>query len=739
MKLGTSFSLLLVTAIVTSACHSACHGTFESPSTGNRFGTDSPKLPGKDADAASPDPAAALEGSTGATGPTAATGSLITAPAISRFSVSPASLPSGGGMVTLEWTVSGADSLTIAPLVGVVTGTTMRVAIASTTMFTLTATNAVAATSLSATVSVSVPDASPIEPLWLPVGNQARIKSPAQHMHFTAGLPFRILADGVGTDEWQCAPGHPPYCCADSAMDFFVDAAKVGTVPMSCSEQNHWELRLPAGLPAGDHTLTVRFHPHGAPAIDGFVPVYIHVDPLPSHANTVSLGADLVLTGSTPLVWDDALVIGNGHKVTAAAGFSGNVTITNSLITGLAAFDDQIGIDVTTTGSVRLSHDVFEATAPVHLAVNGAGSVTIENNELRANNFVTFVSHDPAKSPVLRVSGTATGAKRFVGNNVAAGIVELVGMSGWQIGGLSSALGNVFIGPRCVLSLVGSNAAVIQGNYLHHDYYGGFSQGFNLYFDGSDGALAEHNVIRQGSWPVQSFGGELRYNLLVDSGHDFFRSMRDGTSIHHNVIVHAAAPNSGFDGGVFTYGGESGLSFYNNTFDVGGASAGFDAPAFVFSAASVTSIRNNVFTGFSSLSGRWSGGALVSGASQEATVGVARVGSADYNLWHNPLSAALRYAPGLVAGAAGAHDKIASPALAGGGPEAPFRIDEGKVWLRTFSTADVLAHYRALYAPAGGSPLIDAGDPADGAGTDIGAVGAGIVDVDDAFGRVLTP
>jgi hypothetical protein len=37
----------------------------------------------------------------------------------------------------------------------------------------------------------------------------------------------------------------------------------------------------------------------------------------------------------------------------------------------------------------------------------------------------------------------------------------------------------------------------------------------------------------------------------------------------------------------------------------------------------------------------------------------------------------------------------------------------------------MLARFRELYTPAEGSPLIDAGDPADGPGTDIGPVPAG--------------
>src|SRR5687767_8120269 len=67
---------------------------------------------------------------------------------------------------------------------------------------------------------VPPPSTSPLEPVWDPDRVAARIKSPAQHMRFTAGLPFRILADANDPKAYQCPPGHPPYVCADSAMTF---------------------------------------------------------------------------------------------------------------------------------------------------------------------------------------------------------------------------------------------------------------------------------------------------------------------------------------------------------------------------------------------------------------------------------------------------------------------------------------------------------------------------------------
>jgi hypothetical protein len=72
-------------------------------------------------------------------------------------------------------------------------------------------------------------------------------------------------------------------------------------------------------------------------------------------------------------------------------------------------------------------------------------------------------------------------------------------------------------------------------------------------------------------------------------------------------------------------------------------------------------------------------------------------------------------------------------------PQAPYPIDEGMVWLRQLGVSEVLSYYRALYTPKNGSPLIGAGDPADGADDNIGAIGPGASDPLDLFGLVLQP
>ena len=58
------------------------------------------------------------------------------------------------------------------------------------------------------------------------------------------------------------------------------------------------------------------------------------------------------------------------------------------------------------------------------------------------------------------------------------------------------------------------------------------------------------------------------------------------------------------------------------------------------------------------------------------------------------------------------------------------------MWQRTQTVHDILAAYRAKYAPKAGSPAIDSGDPTIfGAGNDIGAIGNGATNSADLFGK----
>lgn len=66
-----------------------------------------------------------------------------------------------------------------------------------------------------------------------------------------------------------------------------------------------------------------------------------------------------------------------------------------------------------------------------------------------------------------------------------------------------------------------------------------------------------------------------------------------------------------------------------------------------------------------------------------------------------------------------------------------YEFDDRAVWQRSVSAHDILVAYRARYAPAAGSPVLGAGDPASfGSGNGIGAIGAsGAAAASDRFGK----
>lgn len=78
------------------------------------------------------------------------------APVIHSFTASPATIASGATS-TLAWQVSGAASLSISPGVGAVNGSSVVVSPATTTRYTLLATNAFGSTTAQATVTVTAP------------------------------------------------------------------------------------------------------------------------------------------------------------------------------------------------------------------------------------------------------------------------------------------------------------------------------------------------------------------------------------------------------------------------------------------------------------------------------------------------------------------------------------------------------------------------------------------------------
>jgi hypothetical protein len=257
----------------------------------------------------------------------------------------------------------------------------------------------------------------------------------------------------------------------------------------------------------------------------------------------MALSADV--TG--PVTWDNLYVVGNGHVVTA----SGAVTIKNSLVTGLGSLTKP-GI-TGASSALDIENTIFEATGAITLMLSG--EATIKGNEMRANNLLTFSPPDPDASPIFELKGKNAAMKKFQGNRVGAGRVVFSGTSNWLVGGDTDDLSNIVIGPRGTFYFVqGTSNVVFKGNYVHHAYRGGWSQGHNLSFQcnlcnvaSGSNIVSEHNFLRGGSWFIQSLVGELRYNVVYGYGHTWVRTTVSGASIHHNLFV--PEDSGGFDAG----------------------------------------------------------------------------------------------------------------------------------------------------------------------------------------------
>ncbi len=87
------------------------------------------------------------------------------APTIASFTATPASLPVGGGNVTLDWATIGATSVSIDNGIGIVNGTSKVVPVTSNTTFTLTATNVIGSPTAQTSVVVATSGDRFVDPL----------------------------------------------------------------------------------------------------------------------------------------------------------------------------------------------------------------------------------------------------------------------------------------------------------------------------------------------------------------------------------------------------------------------------------------------------------------------------------------------------------------------------------------------------------------------------------------------
>lgn len=562
------------------------------------------------------------------------------------------------------------------------------------------------------------------------VGRFAAMVSPTDGETFTTPLDLRLV--GIGHD-----PNIPTNEPVDgkginaAKLEFLLDGTPV-------LEQNGTDAEYHVfkgfvhnlDVAPGEHTVAARATYVDPPLVLESDPVTITVENPPAYAQTVNLSQDVVLSSgqSFELLGTPGGRIrlnGNGHRIVSPTGTTGRLTLKNVDVYDLGDPADPFepGIDFTaggTTGAVTIEDSIFQTGNPIELRLNGSSTARLDGNLFRSNMRVPigqFPNSQPIPStlPVVSVAGTSTAPKVFSANNVGAAPVLFDHARNWTIGGDTDAESNVLIGPRASFEVLGSTNMRVEGNFIDHTYYGGWSQGQLLELHGTDPVAVEHNVLVDSSWPVRGIGGEFAYNLVLEAGHQWMVPA-DGAKIHHNIFV----------GGDNDVGGITGYypisaRIENNTFD--GQLGGLVHSAITWQMGETT-LKSNAFLGFPT----WAsavvdrqGGAIAAG----------------FNGFFNPLTT--NYAGGLtptddLSGGASTNPRFAGPL-----PTETFEGDKVAVWNRDLLVSEILTAYRARYTPTQGSPYIDAGDPAGGAGNDVGAVGAGAVNPLDRFGSFAQP
>lgn len=490
---------------------------------------------------------------------------------------------------------------------------------------------------------------------------------------------------------------------------------------------------------------------------------------------THTLKEDLVLKGDDVLevrgtAEKRCTLIGNNHQVRSADKWTGSLKITHCTIQKLgapakvSADGQRIGAEfhafdlkLSGKGSVTIEQCKLDESSSIQIQ-NDENSVSTFRNNTILDNSIVAIDKDIGKSAHCFVArGNSKERKLFQGNSVARGKVVFQAPN-WLIGGESDADSNLLIGLRIGIIAEGEGTAV-RGNYLHlrmpiNQQYPYWSQIST--FTTAKGALGEHNVIRDGEWIVRLVEGEFRYNVIMDIiDHDLMQNGSAGR-IHHNLFLAGDSDSrqgsmSGCIAVIYPPKEPSeGIEIFNNVFDGGGK---LDVPGVEVSPkAFVKSLRNNVFCNFAHKEKYFKGPqAMIRPAWNEEITDdrPARLGYADYNLFYSPSAKSKRAYLLSVAGKTerkdagfglndvpkgGKIDEQVDPKFKGPIPKSfPFSNEDIKA--RKVTVSKILAFYRDVYTPGEGSPLIGAGDPTDGAGTNIGAIGAAKPSASDRFGR----
>lgn len=448
---------------------------------------------------------------------------------------------------------------------------------------------------------------------------------------------------------------------------------------------------------------------------------------------------------------------GNGQQIRTQPDWQGRIKIAHCEFRGLGSAVKP-ALDLTATAAdecIVIEHSAFHACGAIHVANEGASATVFRRNTVHATA-MTPVTNLPSESPPgFRATGKSPARKLFQGNHIAKSVVLFENTNNWLIGGDSDDDSNLIIGMRASLSIHRCAGMVVRGNYIHTDIPSfRWSQVHTLaVVPPCPDLVIEHNILRHGQWVVRGLAGQFRYNLVLDAdAHNFIVGPSAGTHIHHNIFARYCTVDPNLNSSIAViYKGDD-IQIYNNTFDGGGTELArrWHVPVIEVGAeAFLASLRNNVF--FNHPTNFASGTATIRpGFAEKVTSpGPARLGYADYNLFYNPDAKVKQNYALSVAGKTervdagfalhdippgGAKDAQATPKFQGPLP-ARFPFSDDEIRSRQATVGKILAAYRAAYTPAEASPLLRAGDPAEGAGSYIGAVGTGQEAAGDHFGR----
>jgi hypothetical protein len=617
--------------------------------------------------------------------------------------------------------------MTIEPSIGVVSGDSIVVSVAATTIFKLNATNANGTTTSATAVVVGQ------NPSRRDNGRSVSMISPTNGESFIAPTSLRLV--GSAGDPFVSTNSPRTWLGVNAAKaQFFVDDTMVLEVDGENAEFNIFK-GFVNNIGPGQHRVWIRgiYTAAGKNDVLDSEPMLITVEAAPAYDQVVELTSDIVLSGAqsyeqTGTASKRIRINGNGHRIISSGNGSGKLTLkyVDIFDLGNRTTTQENAIDIATSGNVTIEDSRFDGSNPLKVKSLGASAVSVRGNLFRSNMRQPigqrpwpYEAYHPS-FPVATftdVSGSS-GNKVFAGNNVGAGWVQFDGAKNWLIGGDTDADSNILIGPRVGLYVQNSSNMQVRRNYSHHVYRGGWSEGSNFELGGSPNMTVEHNVIYDSSWAVRGVRCEFRYNLVAEAGHQFLWAST-GANIHHNVFVGGQSDVAS----IFSiYNENTGIRFANNTVD--GQLYSKFGTALEVSAGDLAA-TSNAFVGVP---------VPYAATVKQSTVSVGGSGilTSDYNLFAGPrtsnYSDARAPAHDVTVNMA-SRDLFADPLL-----DKAFDIDEVNIWKRNTTVRDILSRYRQRYTPKPSTLLIDRGDPAGGAGNDIGAVGAGTTNTADKFG-----